>query len=158
MEVLIPDFQGKSESLNIVFDAAPDVLNHNVETVPSLYSQVRPGADFHRSLEVLKQAKKFGLLTKSGLMVGLGEKMTEIVDVMVKLRQVGCDFLTIGQYLQPSAEHVPIERYVTPSEFTELKEQGKKLGFIHVEAGPLVRSSYHAAMGFQFAELADVDS
>jgi lipoic acid synthetase len=119
--------------------------------VPSLYQKVRPGADFQRSLNILKAAKEFGLITKSGLMVGLGEEMDEIIDVMSQLRQVGCDFLTIGQYLQPSEAHLPIQRYVSPDEFLHLKKIGKELGFQQVEAGPLVRSSYHAAMSFQEA-------
>ncbi|NOZ61509.1 MAG: lipoyl synthase [Calditrichaeota bacterium] len=156
VEVLIPDLQGKIEALNIVFDAAPDVLNHNLETVPSLYRQVRPGADFQRSLTVLKLAKENGLLTKSGLMVGLGEELREVLGAMSQLRRVGCDFLTIGQYLQPSAEHLPIARYVTPAEFANLEKQGEEMGFVRVEAGPLVRSSYHAALGFQLSESAEM--
>jgi len=148
VEVLIPDFNEDDDALSIVFHAQPDILNHNIETVPLLYKQARPQANYERSLEVLKKAKQFGLTTKSGLMLGLGETSSQVIDVMKDLRKVDCDFLTLGQYLQPSSNHLPIDRYVTPEEFLLLKEEGKTIGFKHVEAGPLVRSSYHAAMSF----------
>ncbi|HTX18689.1 MAG TPA: lipoyl synthase [Bacteroidota bacterium] len=145
IEVLIPDFQGSEAALNIVLDAQPDILNHNTETVPRLYKTVRPQAQYNRSLELLDRAKEKGFLTKSGLMVGLGETMEEVVDTMSDLREVRCDILTIGQYLQPTKEHLPVERYVHPDEFAELKRTGREMGFRYVESGPLVRSSYHAA-------------
>ena len=145
IEVLIPDFQGTEAALNIVLDAQPDILNHNTETVPRLYKTVRPQAHYNRSLELLHRAKEKGFLTKSGLMVGLGETMDEVVDTMSDLREVRCDILTIGQYLQPTKEHLPVERYVHPEEFAALKRTGLRMGFRYVESGPLVRSSYHAA-------------
>ncbi|MCI0496294.1 lipoyl synthase [candidate division KSB1 bacterium] len=148
VEVLIPDFQGSVPALSAVIAAKPDVLNHNVETVPSLYPIVRPQADFRRSLNVLASAKQQGMITKTGLMVGLGETLEEVIAVMQELRDVNCDLLTLGQYLQPSSEHLAIDRYVTPEEFKRLKQIGMDLGFLHVEAGPLVRSSYHAASGY----------
>jgi len=194
IEVLIPDFGGSSESLEIVLDARPDILNHNIETVPRLYPQVRPMADYKRSLKLLKNAKetmtvhphpcpppslrlcsgqargrKYSgnkcspppvggvrgggvllqetvneLTTKSGLMLGLGEEWHEIISVMQAIRDAGCDILTIGQYLSPKKDAVPIQRYYTPEEFTMLKMEGERMGFKHVESGPLVRSSYHA--------------
>lgn len=147
VEVLIPDFRGSEMALKIVMDAEPHVLNHNVETVPRLYPKVRPHAVYERSLEVLQRARKFNPngLTKSGLMVGVGETVDEIIQVMADLRNVDCNILTIGQYLRPSLAHVPIERYWPPEEFKELEKQGIEMGFAHVESGPLVRSSYHAA-------------
>ena len=145
IEVLIPDFQGSEAALNIVLDAQPDILNHNTETVPRLYKTVRPQAQYNRSLELLFRAKEKGFLTKSGLMVGLGETMEEVVDTMSDLREVQCDILTIGQYLQPTKEHLPVERFVHPDEFAMLKRTGLEMGFRYVESGPLVRSSYHAA-------------
>ncbi len=145
IEVLIPDFQGSEAALNIVLDAQPDILNHNTETVPRLYKTVRPQAQYNRSLELLFRAKEKGFLTKSGLMVGLGETMEEVVDTMSDLREVQCDILTIGQYLQPTKEHLPVERFVHPDEFATLKRTGLEMGFRYVESGPLVRSSYHAA-------------
>ena len=145
IEVLIPDFQGSEAALNIVLDAQPDILNHNTETVPRLYKTVRPQAQYNRSLELLDRAKEKGFLTKSGLMVGLGETMEEVVDTLSDLREVRCDILTIGQYLQPTREHLPVERYVHPDEFAALKRTGLEMGFRYVESGPLVRSSYHAA-------------
>jgi lipoyl synthase len=148
VEVLIPDFRGDDSALSIVFKAKPDILNHNIETVPSLYKLVRPQANYQTSLNVLKKAKQFGLITKSGLMLGLGETSDQVIQVMKDLRKIDCDFLTLGQYLQPSSNHLPIDRYVTPEDFFQLKEKGLSLGFKHVEAGPLVRSSYHAAVGF----------
>lgn len=146
IEVLIPDFQGSRAALRAVIEAEPDILNHNVETVPGLYARVRPQARFKRSLELLRRAKEISpqLYTKSGLMVGLGEKRAEVLLVMQKLREAGCDVLTIGQYLQPSRAHVRVERYYEPGEFEELKALGEELGFKEVESGPLVRSSYHA--------------
>lgn len=148
VEVLIPDLNGSPEALKIVFGASPDVLNHNLETVPALYEQVRPAADYDRSLEVLKLAKSFGLTSKSGLMLGLGETRRQVIEVMRDLRKIECDFLTLGQYLQPSSKHARIDRYVSPEEFEELKNEGLRLGFKFIEAGPLVRSSYHAALSY----------
>jgi lipoyl synthase len=146
IEVLIPDFRGDEAALRILVDAAPDILNHNTETVPRLYPEVRPQAKYARSLELLDRGKQWGRVTKSGLMLGLGETTEEIVEVMSDLRAVACDILTLGQYLQPSREHLPVHRYVHPDEFAMLKERGIAMGFRHVESGPLVRSSYHAAM------------
>jgi len=144
VEVLVPDFRGSEEALRIVLDAAPDVLNHNVETVPRLYPVVRPQADFDRSIDLLRRARQAGATTKSGLMVGLGETMPEVFHVMEKLREVDCRILTVGQYLRPSMAHLPVERYVEPAEFDEIRRRGLRMGFSHVESGPLVRSSYHA--------------
>jgi lipoyl synthase len=146
VEVLIPDFQGIDEALRIVLDARPDVLNHNTESVPRLYRVVRSGARYQRSLRLLENAKKFspGMVTKSGLMVGLGETMTELVDVFHDLAERQVDILTVGQYLRPSRDHLPIARFYTPEEFQYLKGEALCLGFRHVESGPLVRSSYHA--------------
>jgi lipoyl synthase len=147
VEVLIPDFQGNRDAVRTVIDAAPEVLNHNTETVPRLYRQVRLGARYERSLDVLAYAKEIaqGTPTKSGLMLGLGERMDEVLEVMRDLRAHGVDILTLGQYLRPSPKHLPIVRYVTPEEFAELKQAGDEMGFRHVESGPLVRSSYHAS-------------
>ncbi len=146
VEVLIPDFQGSREALRIVMDAAPDVLNHNTETVPRLYRQVRLGARYERSLDILEAAKQFApeRPTKSGLMLGLGETLDEVLEVMQNLRARRVDILTLGQYLRPSPKHLPIVRYVPPEEFAALRAAGYDMGFPHVEAGPLVRSSYHA--------------
>jgi lipoic acid synthetase len=146
IEVLIPDFQGLEEPLRIVLDAKPDVLNHNTESVPRLYRAVRSGARYERTLRLLDNAKKFspGMITKSGVMVGLGETMTELVDVFKDLASVKVDILTVGQYLRPSRDHLPMTRYYTPDEFAYLKEEALRMGFRHVESGPLVRSSYHA--------------
>lgn len=144
VEVLIPDFQASKEALRAVLDAAPDVLNHNVETIPRLYPIVRPRADFERSVELLGDARAAGAVTKSGIMVGLGEQMSEIFDVMSRLREVDCRILTVGQYLSPSLKHLPVARYVEPEGFDRIRERGIEMGFGHVEAGPLVRSSYHA--------------
>lgn len=149
IEVLIPDFKGSENSLSIVIHAKPDILNHNVETVPSLYPVVRPEANYQQSIEVLQFAKQKGMMTKTGLMLGLGESNDEVLAVMNDLREVDCDILTLGQYLQPSATHLPIDRYVTPDEFAVFKQKGEAMGFKHVEAGPLVRSSYHAASCFE---------
>lgn len=145
VEVLIPDFMGSEEALNLVLDAQPDILNHNVETVPRLYRTVRPQAHYHRSLEVLERAKQRGFVTKTGIMLGLGETADEVIELMGDLRAVECDIFTIGQYLQPTKNHLPVERFAHPDEFKMLKEKGLEMGFRHVESGPLVRSSYHAA-------------
>lgn len=144
IEVLIPDFQGNESSLQLVLQAAPDVLGHNVETVPRLYPLVRPQANYRRSLKVLQRAKEAEFTTKSGVMLGMGETLQEVRALMQDLRDIRCDIFTLGQYLQPSKSHIPIERYWTPEEFQQLKIEGEALGFLHVEAGPLVRSSYHA--------------
>ncbi len=144
VEVLIPDFKGDAAALQVVIDAAPDVLNHNTETVPRLYRHVRPGARFERSLELLGRAKAAGLLTKSGIMVGLGEEPEEVRETVRRIREAGTDILTVGQYLRPSADHLPIVRYYEPGEFAEIKRYAVGLGYRHVESGPLVRSSYHA--------------
>jgi lipoyl synthase len=146
VEVLIPDFQGNREALGLVMEAAPDVLNHNTETVPRLYRQVRLGARYERSLDILATAKQLkpGCPTKSGLMLGLGETPDEVLSVMRDLRAHGVDILTLGQYLRPSPKHLPIVRYVTPEEFAAFQKTGYEMGFQHVESGPLVRSSYHA--------------
>lgn len=144
VEVLIPDFQGKAEDLDTVLAARPDILAHNVETVPRLQRTVRPQAKYDRSLWVLRHAKDRGFITKSGLMLGLGETHDEVAEVMRDLRGVNCDLLTLGQYLQPTRDHLPVDRYWHPDEFARLKEIADKLGFLHVESGPLVRSSYHA--------------
>jgi lipoic acid synthetase len=147
VEVLIPDFKGNWQALATVVEACPDVLNHNMESIARLYHKVRPQAKYEQSLELLRRVKQLNpaMRTKSGLMVGLGEAPDEIVETMRDLRHVACDLLTIGQYLRPSPQHLPVERYYHPEEFTTLKQQGEALGFTHVEAGPLVRSSYHAA-------------
>jgi lipoic acid synthetase len=146
VEVLIPDFQGNPEAIRTVVDARPDVLNHNIESVPRLYRVVRSGARYERSLELLSYSKTLRPegLTKSGVMVGLGEETTELLAVFRDLARAGCDILTIGQYLRPSRDHLPMARLYTPHEFAELKSEALKLGFRHVESGPLVRSSYHA--------------
>lgn len=150
VEVLIPDFKGSIESLNIVLNESPDVLNHNIETVPRLYKIVRPGAIYEQSLYLLEHVKKDrpDILTKSGLMAGLGEEPKELLEVMSDLRKAGCEILTIGQYLSPGKRHLQVERYYHPDEFEELKKKGLELGFSHVESGPLVRSSYHALEHF----------
>ncbi len=146
VEVLIPDFQGDREAIRTVVDAQPEVLNHNTETVPRLYRVVRSGARYERSLELLRYSKELrpAALTKSGVMVGLGEETHELIEVFCDLAATGCDILTIGQYLRPSRDHLPMKRLYTPREFAELKAEALKLGFRHVESGPLVRSSYHA--------------
>jgi lipoic acid synthetase len=146
VEVLIPDFQGLGEALKIVLEALPDVLNHNTETVPRLYRVVRSGARYERTLQLLENAKKLspGMVTKSGVMVGLGETITELVDAFRDLGSRGVDILTVGQYLRPSRDHLPIARFYTPDEFGYLKQEALRFGFRHVESGPLVRSSYHA--------------
>jgi lipoic acid synthetase len=146
VEVLIPDFQGNEESLRIVLEAKPDVLNHNTESVPRLYRVVRSGARYQRTLDLLANAKKFspGMVTKSGVMVGLGETMDELVEVFRDLGERGVDILTVGQYMRPSRDHLPIARFYLPEEFVQLKDHALRFGFRHVESGPMVRSSYHA--------------
>jgi lipoic acid synthetase len=144
VEVLIPDFKGSHEALITVLEAEPDILNHNTETVPRIYSIVRSQAKYSRSLELLCKAKGFGAVTKTGLMLGLGESMDEVRAVMRDLVAIKCDILTLGQYLQPTKDHLPVVRYYHPDEFVQLKAEGLAMGFGHVEAGPLVRSSYHA--------------
>ena len=144
IEVLIPDFRGVEWALDIVVEARPDVLNHNMETVPRLYTGVRPQAKYDRSLELLERAKRKGMMTKTGIMVGLGESEEEVQEVMRDVRGVNCDIFTIGQYLQPTKEHLPVERYVHPDEFARYKQYGLAMGLPRVESGPLVRSSYHA--------------
>jgi len=147
VEVLIPDFQGSHAAMDAVLEADPDVLNHNIETVPRLYRQVRLGARYERSLEILSYAKRShpGIPTKSGLMLGLGETGQEVLQVMRDLRAHDVDILTLGQYLQPSPKHLPVIRFVPPEEFREFGRVGSEIGFLHVESGPLVRSSYHAS-------------
>jgi lipoic acid synthetase len=147
VEVLVPDFQGRRDAMDIVMKARPGVLNHNTETVPRLYRQVRLGARYDRSLEMLAYAKELApeTPTKSGLMLGLGETTDEVLSVMRDLHRHRVDILTLGQYLRPSPRHLPIVRYVPPAEFAELRLAGLQMGFAHVEAGPLVRSSYHAS-------------
>ena len=151
VEVLIPDFKGSLSSLKTVVDSGPDIVNHNVETVPRLYPEVRPQADYHRSLRLLKGIKEInpGSVTKSGLMLGLGERKDEVLEVMENLAGISCDLLTLGQYLQPSGRHHPVVRYVPPEEFEELLSQGERMGFKAVFAAPFVRSSFHAAEIFK---------
>lgn len=144
IEILIPDFKGDEFALNIVLDAFPDILNHNVETIPRLYPTVRPQANYKRSLKLLNRAKRRGFVTKTGLMLGIGENTEEVIEVMNDLHEIKCDILTLGQYLQPTKEHLPVDRFVHPDEFKLLRETGIQMGFKHVESGPLVRSSYHA--------------
>jgi len=153
IEVLIPDFQGDLDALRTVIQARPDILNHNVETVERLQRPVRAKAFYARSLGVLRNTKLLApdLLTKSGLMLGLGEEFEEVVQTLRDLRAVGVDILTIGQYLRPSRQHLPLVRYVPPEEFARLRQIGRELGFAHVESGPLVRSSYHAHQQVQQA-------
>lgn len=144
IEVLIPDFEGKEAALAMVCAEKPEILNHNIETVRRLFPSLRPQGKYQRSIELLGRAKQLGMRTKSGLILGMGETMDEAREVMRDLCSVGCDIMTIGQYLQPTREHLPVARYYDPSEFALLKEEGMALGFTHVESGPLVRSSYHA--------------
>ena len=146
VEVLIPDFQGMDEALKVVLDAHPDVLNHNTESVPRLYRVVRSGARYDRTLKLLENVKKFspGMVTKSGVMVGLGETTEELIEVFRDLGGRDVDILTVGQYLRPSRDHLPVARFYTPEEFNYLRDQALRFGFRHVESGPLVRSSYHA--------------
>lgn len=151
VELLVPDLQGNHEALSTILAAKPEVFGHNLETVPRLYPLARAGADYRRSLDLLAAATQTApeIPIKSGLMLGMGETMDELPAVMQDLRQAGCSMLTLGQYLQPTRHHLPVVRYVEPSEFASLREAGLKLGFAHVEAGPLVRSSYHAAEQFE---------
>lgn len=144
IELLIPDLSGKKDLLDIIYKTNPDVLNHNVETVPLLYPKVRPAANFQRSLEVLKYAKECGLKTKSGLMVGLGETEEQVIEVFKSLRDINCDMVTIGQYLQPTKFHIAVKEYVHPKQFDRYRDIAFKMGFLRVNSGPLVRSSYHA--------------
>ncbi len=155
VELLIPDLQGNWSALAAIVAAAPDILGHNIETVPRLYSDVRPEAEYRRSLEVLSQIRKLSpaIITKSGLMLGMGEAEEEILRVMRDLRDHQCQILTLGQYLAPTADHYPVQRFVTPDEFTQLADRGRELGFEHIEAGPLVRSSYHAEEQFKARSL-----
>ena len=144
VEVLIPDFDGNEAALKTVLDERPEILNHNIETVRRLFPSIRPQGKYDRSIQLLDRAKRMGARTKSGLIVGMGETMDEARAVMRDLRAVGCDMMTIGQYLQPTKRHLPVARFYLPDEFAALKEEGMALGFSHVESGPLVRSSYHA--------------
>jgi lipoic acid synthetase len=150
VEVLIPDFQGSPAALEKVVESDPDIINHNLETVPRLYPEVRPQAVYSRSIDLLKMVKGCipGKITKSGLMLGLGEEKEEVIQVMANLRSVSCDLLTLGQYLQPSGRHHPVVRYIPPEEFEELRRKGEEMGFRGVFSAPLVRSSFHAAEVF----------
>ena len=144
IEVLIPDFEGNEAALAAVCAEKPEILNHNIETVRRLFPAIRPQGKYQRSIELLGKAKQLGMRTKSGLILGMGETMDEAREVMRDIRSVGCDIMTIGQYLQPTRQHLPVARFYDPSEFAVLKGEGRALGFTHVESGPLVRSSYHA--------------
>lgn len=144
IEVLIPDFEGNEAALSRVCAAGPDILNHNIETVRRLFPSIRPQGKYQRSIELLGKAKQMGMKTKSGLILGMGETSDEALDVMRDLRSVGCDIMTIGQYLQPTRGHLPVARFYHPDEFAQLKADALDMGFSHVESGPLVRSSYHA--------------
>jgi len=144
IEILIPDFEGNETALGTVCAEKPEILNHNIETVRRLFPAIRPQGKYQRSIELLGKAKQLGMRTKSGLILGMGETMEEAREVMRELRTVGCDIMTIGQYLQPTRAHLPVARFYDPNEFAVLKEEGMALGFTHVESGPLVRSSYHA--------------
>ena len=151
VELLIPDFNAHPDQLAEVFSARPQVLAHNIETVPRIFRRIRPGFRYERSLEVLAQAREHGLVTKSNLILGLGEEREEILEALHDLREAGCDLVTITQYLRPSALHHPVERWVTPEEFAELGERATELGFAGVMSGPLVRSSYRAGRLYQQA-------
>lgn len=144
IEVLVPDFKGKLENMQRIIDAKPDILNHNTETVPSLYKRVRPQGRYHWSLDALDYSKKQGMRTKTGIMLGLGEQQEEVLNVMKDLREVNVNVLTLGQYLQPTKNHLPVDRFVHPDEFKHYEVVGLEMGFDIVESGPLVRSSYHA--------------
>ena len=152
VEVLVPDFNGSLEALKLVLRAKPDILNHNLETVERLYSRVRPGADYERSLNLLHQSKQIApnIVTKSGMMMGLGEEREEIIKTLAELREVDCDMVTIGQYLQPAKHLLPVSRYYTPQEFAELRQTAHNMGFRYVASAPLVRSSYQADLQFSF--------
>ena len=160
VEVLTPDWQGNWDALRTVVEAKPVVYNHNVETVPRLYRSVRPKARYERSLALLRRVKEIdpAMTTKSGIMVGLGETPAEVAEVMTDLRAHGCDLLTVGQYLRPDAKHLPVVRYWHPDEYAAIRALGRRLGFRHVEAGPLVRSSYHAGRQARAASLPIIDS
>ncbi len=153
IEVLIPDLKGEKDALIKIIEAKPEIINHNIETVPRLYPGVRPMAVYERSLELIKRVKEFSdcIMTKSGIMVGLGEKENEVIDVLRELRQVNCDLLTIGQYLAPTKNHHPVVEYIHPDLFQKYKAIGMELGFKHIAAGPLVRSSYHADKAFELS-------
>ncbi len=155
IEVLIPDFKGDPSALEQVLRASPDVMNHNIETISRLYPSVRPQADYHRSLSLLKQSKKSRphLLTKSGFMLGLGETKAEVLELLEDLRKVGCDFLTIGQYLQPRPDCLPVVQFIPPEEFEEYKKKAEEMGFRAVASGPFVRSSFHAFEMFEEGNL-----
>jgi len=146
VEVLVPDFQGNEDSIRTVLEAGPDIYNHNTETVPRLYKRCRPGGRYERVMQIFRTSKRIApdIPTKTGIILGMGETLEEVELVMRDLRAVDVDILTLGQYLRPSADHIPIDRYVTPEEFRQLREIGMNMGFKHVESGPLVRSSYHA--------------
>jgi lipoic acid synthetase len=146
VEVLVPDFQGNENSIRTVLEARPEIYNHNTETVPRLYKRARPGGRYERVMKIFRDAKAFApdIPTKTGMILGLGETVEEVTAVMRDLRSVDVDILTLGQYLRPSGDHLPLDRYYTPDEFRELARVGREMGFRHVEAGPLVRSSYHA--------------
>lgn len=144
IEILIPDFKGNTDAFQIIMENPPQILNHNLETVGRLYHAVRPQADYDRSLKLIEWFKNKDLRTKSGIMVGIGERKEEVIGIMEDLREHGCDIMTIGQYLQPTKNHLPVDRYVTPEEFDFYRSEGLKMGFMAVESGPLVRSSYHA--------------
>jgi lipoic acid synthetase len=159
VEVLVPDFQGSEHALHIVIQALPEVLNHNLETVPRLYPRVRPEADYHRSLTLLERVRLYDsrIPTKSGLMLGLGESSQEVERVLNDLLDAGCRILTLGQYLQPSAEHLPVERFISPEEFEQWQKRAFEMGFREVASGPLVRSSYHAGELFHaFVQQRDI--
>jgi lipoic acid synthetase len=151
VEVLIPDFKGELSSLMAVLEESPDVLNHNIETIPRLYPRVRPQADYKRSVDLLKRSKKEypHIFTKSGFMVGLGETAEEVINLLQDLREADCNFLTIGQYLQPRPDRLPVVRYIPPEEFEEYQKIGIEKGFESVASGPFVRSSFHAAQLFE---------
>jgi lipoic acid synthetase len=144
IEVLIPDFEGNEDALAMVCAEKPEILNHNIETVRRLFPSIRPQGKYQRSIDLLARAKQYGMKTKSGLILGMGETLDEAREVMRDLRAVDCDIVTIGQYLQPTRDHLPVARFYDPSEFATLKKEGLAMGFAHVESGPLVRSSYHA--------------
>jgi lipoic acid synthetase len=146
VEVLVPDFQGNEASIRTVLEANPEIYNHNTETVPRLYKKCRPGGRYNRVMDIFTTSKRIApnIPTKTGIILGMGETIEEVVATMKDLREVDVDILTLGQYLRPSADHIPIDRYVTPEEFAQLKREGMAMGFKHVESGPLVRSSYHA--------------
>ncbi|MDH4155155.1 MAG: lipoyl synthase, partial [Nitrospira sp.] len=144
IEVLIPDFEGNEKALAAVCAEKPEILNHNIETVKRLFPSIRPQGKYQRSIDLLARAKLQGMTTKSGLILGMGETIAEAREVMRDLRAVNCDIMTVGQYLQPTREHLPVAKFYDPSEFALLKEEGLAMGFSHVESGPLVRSSYHA--------------